>query len=114
MNFSFADIFITILGAAETSAVFFVALRSRIPSETVRIQAESIAALQESHKINSNQIKELNDKVLKLEAENALLREIPLGNIETTQQKILQLLKTQNEILTNISTMGDSTVNVIK
>lgn len=94
---------LTFFGFAGVVAVIFVSFRSKLPTETIRVQGENIAALQERSKENHVLIQELKTKVTQLEAENRLLRDIPLNDIKTTQEKILHLLEVQNEILLKIT-----------
>jgi len=105
---------LTVLGIAGVVGIFFVAFRSRLPQETIKLQDENIHALQEAHKTNSAQIKTLEDKVTKLEAENNLLKDLPLQQIADTQEKVLDLLKTQNRILESMSLASPTQVNVSK
>ena len=105
---------LTILGIAGVVGIFFVAFKSRLPQETIKLQDENIHALQEAHKTNSAQIKILESKVTKLEAENNILKDLPLQQIADTQEKVLGLLTTQNRILENMSLATATQVNVSK
>lgn len=107
----FFQTILTIFGITGVIGIIWIGFRSRLPSETIRVQTENIQALQESHKINSLKIIELEGKVSKLEAENKVLKTLPLEQIATTQEKILHLLETQNEILKMMTPSSSVTIS---
>lgn len=99
----------SVMGIISFVAIAYIGFRSRLPNETIQVQNQSIKALQDAHNINNSQIQELRDKVTTLEAENNLLKTIPLASLADTNSKMLTLLITQNKILTSISVSSGKT-----
>lgn len=110
------QVILTLMGIISFIAIAYIGFRSRLPNETIKVQNESIIALQKAHDINNEQIKELQGKVSALEAENNLLKTLPLQELADTNKKVLDLLVTQNKILNSIHdlSVGGSTINVGK
>ncbi len=100
----------TLMGVVAFLAIGYVAFRSRLPNETIKIQNDNIAALIESDRLKTVQIKELNAKVTVLEARNSIIETLPLKDINDTQKKILGLLEIQNKILTEISSHSNNSI----
>ena len=83
---------LTLIGLSGLITITLVYFRSRYTQELI----SSLKDLTAQHEI---EIKHLKSQVATLNQENNVLKTIPLGNIESTQLKILHLIETQNQIL---------------